>query len=574
MAIVVPDDPDPVAEAPLLETADVAGAEDTAITLDISAALADTDGAETLSVTISGVPAGASLSAGTDTGGGVWVIDGGDLAGGELTLTPPQDFSGNFNLSVEATATEVGGETATTSSTLGVSVSGVADTPSLTVSDVSGSEDTAIPLDIGATLTDLDGSETLSVTISGFPDGATLSVGGAVVAFDPAGTDTGANAITLVDVTQDQLDSLVVTPPANASEDFSLTVTAQSAEDGTTATTTATLAVVVTGVADAPSVAVLDSAGDEDTAISLNPHIIIHSELTDPDGSEVLSVTIAGVPTGATLSAGTDNGGGSWTLTAGDLIGLTITPPADSGADFTLQVSATATETDPDTGAVTTTTTGPTALAVEVTAVADAPGLGVNDASGAEDAAIALDVTSSLNDTDGSEVLSVTFTGVPTGATLSTGTDNGGGSWTLTAGQLDGLSVTPASGSSADFTLQVTATATETDPDTGVVTTAITGPKALAVTVTPVADAPTLDLDSAGDGAPSGPEDGGAITLDLAAAVSDPSEALSLTITGLPQGATLSAGTDNGAGTVTFDAADLAALAAPGAAPPHPHPGA
>ena len=145
------------------------------------------------------------------------------------------------------------------------------------------------------------------------------------------------------------------------------------------------------------------------------------------DGSEVLSVTVAGVPAGASLSAGTDNGNGSWTLSAAQTDGVTITPPAGSGADFTLQVTATATETDPNTSAVTTSTTGPTELPVTVTAVADDPTLGVEAAAGGEDTAIPLDLSASLGDSDGSEVLSVTISGVPTGASLSTGTDSGNG---------------------------------------------------------------------------------------------------------------------------------------------------
>jgi len=92
-------------------------------------------------------------------------------------------------------------------------------------------------------------------------------------------------------------------------------------------------------------------------------------------------------------------------------------------------------------------------------ATADAPTLTANDVSGDEDSAIALDITSAL--TDSSETLSITVSGVPTGATLSAGTDNGDGSWTLTPAQLSGLTLTPPSDSDADFTLTVTATSTD-----------------------------------------------------------------------------------------------------------------
>ena len=50
-----------------------------------------------------------------------------------------------------------------------------------------------------------------------------------------------------------------------------------------------------------------------------------------PDGTgrdDSSSIVISGVPDGATLSAGTDNGDGTYTVTADQLEGLTITPPA------------------------------------------------------------------------------------------------------------------------------------------------------------------------------------------------------------------------------------------------------
>src|SRR5690606_6209124 len=72
----------------------------------------------------------------------------------------------------------------------------------------------------------------------------------------------------------------------------------------------------------------------------------IDAALTDTDGSETLSITISGVPTGAMLSAGTNLGNGTWTLTPAQLAGLTITPPANSDADFTLTVTATSKESN------------------------------------------------------------------------------------------------------------------------------------------------------------------------------------------------------------------------------------
>ena len=109
----------------------------------------------------------------------------------------------------------------------------------------------------------------------------------------------------------------------------------------------------VDAVADAPTLTVTSSViGDEDDTIALT----ITSSLLDTDGSETLSIEITGVPAGATLSAGTNNGGGSWTLTPAELAGLTFTPPAHSDSEFQLNVIATATETNPTSTDTTVTT--------------------------------------------------------------------------------------------------------------------------------------------------------------------------------------------------------------------------
>ncbi|MDZ7684304.1 MAG: Ig-like domain-containing protein [Gammaproteobacteria bacterium] len=88
-------------------------------------------------------------------------------------------------------------------------------------------------------------------------------------------------------------------------------------------------------VTDEPDLSVSDVTGDEDTAIPLS----ISTSLVDTDGSESLvGIELSGV--NGTLSAGTDNGGGSWTLAPGEETGLTVTPPADDASDFVITVES------------------------------------------------------------------------------------------------------------------------------------------------------------------------------------------------------------------------------------------
>ena len=204
-------------------------------------------------------------------------------------------------------------------------------------------------------------------------------------------------------------------------------------------------------VADAPSLSVSNTSGDEDSAIALN----ISASLTDV--SETLSISISGIPNGAILSAGTQNNDGSYTLTAEQLDGLSITPPTNSNTDFDLTVTATSTD-----GNSTAMVTGD--MHVDVNAVADTPTLSTSDVSGTEGSAIALDMSAALADTDGSESLSVTVSGVPEGASLSAGIDNNDGTWTLTGEQLGGLEFNAPEGG-ATYTLTATAISTESDGD-------------------------------------------------------------------------------------------------------------
>ena len=512
---------DAVADGPRITVADAAGAEDTAISLNIGAALTDTDGSESLGdITISGVPAGAELSAGTDNGDGSWTLTPGDLAG--LTVTPPADSDADFSMTVSASSVEANGDTAESSTTLFVDVTGVADQPLVSVVDPAvGLVNEPILLEIGVALADTDGSESITeVVISGVPSGAVLS----------AGTDLGDGSWTVAPA---DLPGLTLTPEAGSNDDFNFMVTATSTEDGgDTATTVSSLNVVVTGGVTAPVVTIEPVSGAEDTAIPLD----IAVSLTTADlGESITDVTISGLPDGAVLSAGTDNGDGTWTLFPAQLTGLAVTPPPDSGDDFSFTVAATVTDSEGDTAI-----SGHT-VDVAVTGVADQPSVTVSDAAGFEDGAIPLRIGAAVTDTDGSEAITdITVSGVPEGAVLSAGTDNGDGTWTLSPVQLTGLTITPPPDSGADFTLTVSATATEADGDTA--TTVST----LNVEVSGVADEPIVSVSSV-EG-----EENTAIPLDLEVALADTdgSESITdITISGVPAGAQLSACTDNLDGT-------------------------
>ncbi|WP_460154878.1 retention module-containing protein [Pseudomonas sp. S1_F04] len=102
------------------------GAEGTSVHLSkITTALTDTDGSESLSVKIGGMPEGSVLSDGaghfaTVGSNGEASVSGWNL--GSLTLTPPTYYNGQLNLTVTSTSTEALGGSATTTAQIPVTV--------------------------------------------------------------------------------------------------------------------------------------------------------------------------------------------------------------------------------------------------------------------------------------------------------------------------------------------------------------------------------------------------------------------------------------------------------------------
>ena len=172
-------------------------------------------------------------------------------------------------------------------------------------------------------------------------------------------------------------------------------------------------------------------------------------------------ITIGNVPSGAQLSAGIDNGDGTWTLTNAELVGLTLTPAANSSDDLTLTTAVTFTDGD-----ATRTFNG--TISVVVNAVADDVELDQGLTQLYEDTLIPLELEASLADTDGSETLvSMTVAGVPEGALLSAGDfDSDTGLWTVLAADIDSLAITPAEHDATDIVLTLTLNSEEVIPIT------------------------------------------------------------------------------------------------------------
>jgi hypothetical protein len=172
---------------------------------------------EELVIYITNVPTGIILNKGTDNGDGSWTLTESDLSG--LTfVVADSNYSGTWSVIVKAQAISVTDDINEATYTLETTINPVADTPNLTVGNVSGVTDEPVELDISASLN--DPSETLSIRLTNVPADATLNYGTLV---DP----------TTWDLTPAQLNSLAATFSSANTYNITATATATESDNST-----------------------------------------------------------------------------------------------------------------------------------------------------------------------------------------------------------------------------------------------------------------------------------------------------------------------------------------------------
>ncbi|MCA1971482.1 MAG: hypothetical protein LDL44_01470 [Caenispirillum sp.] len=445
-------------------------------------------------------------------------VDGSISVGG-LSVKPPENWHGDIQLKI---AVDVQDGTATPATWVGeikIPISAENDLNAVVAADVVGTEDVATPLAITIDTDDIKGvhthgSEIVSVVIRNVPAGMVI-VGASNNGDDGTGkTSWTVDASVVKGMGADgSLSGLKLQTPQDWAGEVSLEVEVFQREPSTgeIKTVTDSFTVDVQGVADTPSVNPQDVEGFERQAVALDLRAF-SGDLDQVNGAETVTVTVTGVPAGAYFT---------YTVTDGDGVVTTVTvePDADgtvtlpvTGADghsfvgpeyasgeYTMSVTATATEGG------TTAVGDAMSFKVTLTGVANAPNLAAPTAvTGDEDGTIALNITGSLKDTDGSEtlqfLLDVSGDGVDPSKIQMVAADGTiysasptDGLFHIPADQITGLGLKPEGDWSGEITVDVIARATEEDggpQGTADTTTSIT------VTVNPVDDAPTIDISS------------------------------------------------------------------------------
>ncbi|EKK02698.1 protein containing Planctomycete extracellular domain protein [Rhodopirellula baltica SH28] len=312
---------EPDSDIPTLTVSNASGNEDTAISLSISAAL--TDPSEVLSdVTITGVPAGASLSAGADAGGGTWTVPVGSLGG--LTITPPTHDNADFTLGVAVSSTDAPDTAETATASISVSVNATNDAPQITVPVAQTMNEDASLTFTGATaisVVDVDAAEgtgDIQVTVTVPVVKGTLTLGstpGTLTSVAGDGTSTVVLVGTPADITT-ALDGLQFDSATDENGAVTLNVNAddQGNSPGSAATASASVTIIVTPVPDTP-VANIDSYSvSEDGTLTVSAGVGVLANDTDGDGDPL---TVDGAPTTIPTSNGSVdlNADGSFTYT-------------------------------------------------------------------------------------------------------------------------------------------------------------------------------------------------------------------------------------------------------------------
>ena len=448
---------------------------------------------------------------------------------GTLVYTPNANRNGTDTITVTVDDQgNIGGGNLTATDTIVVTVTAVNDAPVANPDFATTAEDTPVTIDVRANDTDIETAPgALTVAIATIPPAAqgTVAVVGNQILFTPALNFNGTATFTYtVTDTGDGASPALTSAPAlvtvtvTAVNDFPVNGVpgAQTTAEDTALVFTGANALTVSDPADG-------NQGDMTATVTVTNGRFTLSTVAG------LAVTGNGTATveltGTVAAVNAALAGSSYTPAAnfngGALLTLTTSDNGNVGAGPLVGL------TDSDT------------VAITVTAVNDVPTVTGTAATTAEDTAVNIDLKPFVTDVETpAGAMTYNLGGATNGAVVYVG--NGV------------VRFTPAANYSgpASFTYSVT------DGGDGAAAPATSNTATVAVTVTPVADAPTLAVTS-----PVAGNEGAAIALTVAAALTDPSETLTVSITGFPAGTVFSAGVNDGV-TLELTPGQLAGLTA------------
>ncbi len=392
----------------------------------------------------------------------------------ELLLKPPHNYSSDLTINVETNITDQSDsssqtDTQTKTSSVIINVEPLTDIATMpdTITE-QGDEDGYIHIvGLGAILFDDDGSETISLNLSGVPDGA-------VMFYSP---DGGTTFIQLPNTGKSwnfesaQADSIYIRPPTDFSGDITLKLDAITNEIGTTEIITSTSEVII-GVNpigdDIQVIGVPESlSGDEGESFTIPVNI----ESTETNSNESLLLEVIFSAADQTQLTGLDKiqigdqeisiikNGDIWLATAiinSDTLDQFTLFSGDAFGDINITLKASSIDTDTILGSEVT-HYGQTVeknISLTLEAMPDAPELNLeyNSIIAKAETTIALNLELSMFNPAPNEQGSIIITGYPSDYVFSAGQAKGNG-WEVAFDDIADLTMT--ANSEQDFSLSI-----------------------------------------------------------------------------------------------------------------------
>ncbi|RXK13690.1 hypothetical protein CP985_13280, partial [Malaciobacter mytili LMG 24559] len=492
--------------------------------IDIASEFIDKDGSESLYYLIEGLPQGTSLTAGEEQSDGSWKLLPTQLE--ELSINLVENSDENFTLKVTAVTTEAENTHQTfTSKDVEVRIQSEADFANLEVSDTKGYQNSFIPLDIKSSLTDTDGSETLEIVIEQVPLNAVLNKGL---------KDSEGNW----HLTVEELEGLKIRPEFNSLEDFELKVKAITTEkkNAHKEESIGYIKVDIESIPTSVNITVNPVKVNEDEVALLD--IDVNTRNLRASQNFYLELKI---PSEFSLNSGEKLNDTTWKISTSQLDNLQLYSPLNYSGNFNIGITSVIVEPDNTLRK----SEIEVNLPVEITPVADKSILELNDITANEDDLIFLNLSSKLQDLDGSENLKLEIRGIPNNIELNAG-EKKENTWIIDEKDIKKLAFIAPENFSGKLNLQIKSISEDGGTSRAEVS------KNLSITINEIIDKPILNVQN------SFIKDNQAfLSIDASLLDNDNSETLSLLITNLPNGSSLNKGSLNKDGSYTLTKQDL-----------------
>nr|WP_320135597.1 Ig-like domain-containing protein [uncultured Amphritea sp.] len=449
--------------------ADPASLDDADITLDITPYFNDVDASDTLTYSVTGLPAGLTINSSTGVISGA--IDHSASQGGTAGV-----------YSIVVTATDDGGATVTQSFDWTVT-----NPAPVATADTNSTDENAAQLVVNAANgilnndTDTDG-DTLTVSeVNGAAANVTAAIAGTNGGVFVVNTD---GSYTFTD--NGDFEALAVGQTTTTQ----VTYTVTDSEGGTD---TATLTITVTGTNDGPTAVADTGATTEDSILTVAADGVLTND-TDPDTTDTLVVTqitnVAGSGSGTGNGLFTVNPNGSYSFDPnGEFNYLAAGETETSTINYTVSDGEGGTSTASITVTITGTNDAPTAVGT------------ITDQADADAGVVSLATSGAFTDTDLSDTLTYSATGLPAGLTInsSTGVISGTVDHSASQGGTSGVYAVVVTASDGTSTVDQSFDWTVTNPAPGAVADTGTTDEDSALTVVTANGVLSNDTDADGD---------------------------------------------------------------------------